>query len=119
MMSTGDLIAICTVIGVVVGIVTWWTTRSIGRTANRIAQKQVDLDVLVATSETLERNLSRSEAKAVRLNAALDAAIKEGRRWKAESAVAWANQLILSNYIHRRLPGEPLPKLQEVSDDFG
>jgi type II secretory pathway component PulJ len=89
-----------------VALATFFLTRSTSRTANRIAQKQVDLDVLVATTDRLEKNLAQAEKRVKKLTVALDQAIDRERTARMRSRVALANQSILANFIRKRLPGE-------------
>lgn len=110
------VIAIVGSFGVVlVGLLAAWWVRGTSRVANRIAQKNLDLDVLVESANALRKDLESAQAETNDLRTELRKARQETRTMRIELAVAMANVGILSGHIRQYVPPSiPWPKMQEV-----
>lgn len=109
------LLAIAALASAVISYLMWRSTRQGSKDANtiaaeatRISERQVDLDLLTETSNTLRDNLSDARTEVVHLR-------KEVRSLREETTTALANVAILSEHIREHVPVEiPFPRLRRV-----
>jgi septal ring factor EnvC (AmiA/AmiB activator) len=120
---TTVLIAFASVAAVVISVMVWRSQRkastdanTLAGEANRIAQKQSDLEVMEATIENLRQDLAAAKSETAALRTDLAAARSETRKLEAQATTALANCSIMNDFIREHVPDVPFPRLRRVPD---